>query len=577
MNTLARLSFTALLAGLFSTAVFANAPNVVLILVDDAGLMDFGGYGGEAMTPNINQLADKGIRFSNYHTTPLCSTSRAMLLTGDDNHRVGVGTIPEVIHKSQRGSPAYSLRLHPGVETIASLLGDAGFSTYMTGKWHLGNGVSDLPYHHGFDRSFVLDASGADNWEHKTFMPLYDDAHWYEDDQSVRLPDDFFSSEFIVQKMIDYLEERDRTVPFFSYLAFQAVHIPVQAPKTFTDNYEDTYAAGWDVLREQRITRARELGLAPIDALAPEPHPKLRKFSELSEEEQQHYRTSMMVNAGMLESMDYEIGQLIEYLKAEGELENTLFIITSDNGPEFNDPVTSPLFRFWMANNDYHTDIERAGEQGYMGAIGPEWASVAAVPGSLFKMYASEGGTRVPLIISGPGVATQPGFNAAFTFVADIAPTIASLTNTSMTEEIVGVSLAPLLNGDAQTVRTAEEATLMETAGSAALFKGDYKLVKNSLPHGDAQWRLHNLKTDPAERVDLATTEPELKASMLAQYQALAATNGVIELPDDYNVQTAITKNTVLSLFENHRLMIISITLTVTLLILLAGRTLLRR
>ena len=147
-------------------------PNFVVVLVDDGAFMDFGGYGGEAHTPNINALADRGVRFSNYHTSPLCAPSRAMLLTGLDSHRTGVGTIPEVITPEQKGQPGYELRLLPEVETVAETLKTAGYQTYMTGKWHLGQDQNDLPNRHGFDRSFALDASGADNWEQKPFMPL---------------------------------------------------------------------------------------------------------------------------------------------------------------------------------------------------------------------------------------------------------------------------------------------------------------------------------------------------------------------------------------------------------------------
>jgi len=254
-----------------------------------------------------------------------------MLLTGMDNHRTGVGTIPEVLHETQAGDPAYALRLLPGVRTIASRLKEAGYATFMTGKWHLGSGKGDLPDSHGFERSFALDASGADNWEHKSFAPLYPDAPWFEDGKPARLPEDFYSSQFIVDKMMEYLTGRDRTKPFFSYLAFQAIHIPVQAPSEFTDNYQGVYAAGWDTLRKQRISKAQQLGLMPPDASPPEPHPTLRKWQELSEDEQHHYEKSMMVNAGMLEAMDHHIGRLLDYLEREAVLSNTVFIITSDN------------------------------------------------------------------------------------------------------------------------------------------------------------------------------------------------------------------------------------------------------
>ena len=204
----------------FVPLVTAAQPNFVVILVDDGAFMDFGGYGGEAKTPNINQLADEGVRFSNYHTSPLCATSRAMLLTGLDSHRTGVATLPEVLRQEQQEAEGYALRLSPGVDTIADLLREQGYETYMTGKWHLGRGDGDLPVDHGFDRSFILDASGADNWEQKSFLPFYGEAPWFEDGEPAMLPDEFYSSRFLVDKMMEYLDTRDMQKPFLAYVAF---------------------------------------------------------------------------------------------------------------------------------------------------------------------------------------------------------------------------------------------------------------------------------------------------------------------------------------------------------------------
>ena len=198
-GTTAQVLLTALIVtfALFAPTVNAAPPNFVVILVDDAAFMDLGGYGGEARTPHINELADRGVRFSNYRTSPMCAPSRAMLLTGLDSHRAGVGTLPELLSPEQRGSDAYALHLLPGVDTIADYLRRGGYQTYMTGKWHLGENVEHLPHRHGFDRSFALAASGADNWEDKAFIPFYEDAPWYEDSEAASLPDEFYSSEFL--------------------------------------------------------------------------------------------------------------------------------------------------------------------------------------------------------------------------------------------------------------------------------------------------------------------------------------------------------------------------------------------
>ena len=194
-----------LAAALFSAAPAAAQqtaprPNIVVIVADDVGFTDLGAYGGEARTPNIDALAQRGAQFSRYYSSPLCSPSRAMLLTGLDNHRTGHATIVEVLPPELRGRPGYTMRLEPGVVTIAERLRQGGYRTYATGKWHLGHGEGDLPNSHGFDRSFVLDASGADNWEERAYMPYYRTADWFEDGERAHLPDDFYSSEFIVDR-----------------------------------------------------------------------------------------------------------------------------------------------------------------------------------------------------------------------------------------------------------------------------------------------------------------------------------------------------------------------------------------
>ncbi|MEM7741864.1 MAG: sulfatase-like hydrolase/transferase, partial [Pseudomonadota bacterium] len=189
--------FAALTLGVCAFLGAASAqerPNVVVILIDDVGFMDLGAFGGEAKTPTIDRLATQGTMFTRAHTSPLCAPSRAMLLTGIDSHRAGVSSIPEVLPPELKGQPGYGLSLEPGVQTIATHLQASGYRTFMTGKWHLGSEVGELPIDHGFDRSFALDASGADNWEDKSYMPFYDEAPWYEDDAEADLPEDFYSS-----------------------------------------------------------------------------------------------------------------------------------------------------------------------------------------------------------------------------------------------------------------------------------------------------------------------------------------------------------------------------------------------
>lgn len=539
-------AFTLLVAA--ALPAFAQAPdrkpNFVVMVIDDAALMDLGIYGGEAATPNIDALATSGAMFTQYRSSPLCSPSRAMLLTGVDNHRTGISTIPEVLPPEHVGKPGYTMRLEPGVTTLATRLKPLGYRTLMTGKWHLGSGKGDLPDSHGFDRSFALDASGADNWEDKSYMPYYADAPWYEDGKSASLPEDFYSSTFIVNKMIEYLDAGDANAPFLAYLGFQALHIPVQAPPEFTANYLETYRDGWEALQARRWQRAQEIGLIPSGAAQPALHPNLRKWDDLTEDQQRLFAARMAVNAGMLEAMDYHVGRLIDHLKQTGQYENTVFVITSDNGPE---PSTAedPRFGPWLAANGYHIGIENIGEKGSYGFIGPEFASAASSPSYLFKFYVSEGGLRVPLIMSGPGI--SPGRVDAFAVVTDITPTLLEIADAGPAPEgsvsIDGRSLLPLLSGAATRVYAPEDAVGIEVSGNAALYRGPWKIVRNLQPWGDGNWRLFNLENDPGETRDMSTDHPEIFEQLQADYAAYAERVGVLEVPAGYNSVAQVEKN----------------------------------
>jgi arylsulfatase/uncharacterized sulfatase len=522
-------------------------PNVVILLADDVALMDFGAFGGEARTPNIDSLAARGAMFTRYRTSPLCSPSRAMLLTGVDNHRTGLATIPEVLPPEQRGKPGYAMRLEPGVATLATRLRDVGYRTYMTGKWHLGGGKGDLPDSHGFDRSFALEASGADNWEHKSYMPYYASAPWYEDGKPARFPKGVYSSTFIVDRMIAYLDADQQVAqPFFAYLAFQAVHIPVQAPRAFTQRYEGKFASGWDDLRAARWSRAQALGLAPAGAALPSLPEGLRAWNTLSPEEQIMQSKSMAVYAGMLEAMDHEIGRLIAHLESKGQLANTVFVVTSDNGAEPSAPDTKTGFTTWMRLNSYDREIATLGEQGSHNWIGPEWAAALSTPGHLFKFYTSEGGIRVPLIVSGAGV--KPGQRTnANAFVSDITPTILDMAGAPAQlrdhVSIDGRSLLPILRGQASSVYAPEDAVGIEVSGNAALIRGDLKLVRLTPPYGDNNWRLYNVASDPGETRDLSTVQPVEFAALKSAYETYAKRNGVLDMPIGYEPERQVANN----------------------------------
>jgi arylsulfatase/uncharacterized sulfatase len=532
------------------TAPPARRPNIVMVMVDDAGLTDFSAFGGEAHMPTIDSLAAQGTMFTRYHTSPLCSPSRAMFVTGIDNHRTGLATIEEVLPPEQEGQRGYTMHLEPGVLTVATRLKAAGYRTYMSGKWHLGDGPGDLPDAHGFDRSLALAASCADNWEQKQTIPYYDRAPWFEDGKPTTLPKRFYSSELIVDRLLGYLRSGDDSgQPFFAYLSFQAIHIPVQAPRTFTDHYAGRYDGGWEQLRRARWERAQQLGLIPTGApLKPVPD-GLRRWASLSPQEQRIYARAMAVEAGMLEAMDQQIGRLVDYLKQRGEFENTIFVVTSDNGPEPSDPVHTRGMGPWMAWYGYDWQFDNLGEPGSLNFIGTEWATATASPGWLFKFYVSEGGIHVPLIISGPGV--KPGTRAAaLAFVTDVTPTLLDLADVPVADgpgvvTITGKSLRSLLEGDPAPVHGPDEGVGVEVSGNSALFLGDHKLLRNASRWGDGEWHLYDLARDPGETDDLIHKQPERATKLMAEYNTYARKMGVLPMPAGYEVSRQITINSI--------------------------------
>jgi arylsulfatase/uncharacterized sulfatase len=543
-------------------AAAAPAPNIVVLLADDAGLMDFGAYGGEAHTPAIDALARRGTMFTGFRTSPQCAPSRAMLLTGMDNHRAGLGAIPEVMPPELLGRPGYTMHLEPGVETLASRLKAAGYRTYMTGKWHLGHGPGDLPDHHGFDRSFVLDASGADNWDDRSYVPLYEEAPWFEDGEPVDLPEDFYSSEFLVDRMIDYLGDAPaEDGPFLAYVAFQAIHIPVQAPAEFIERYEGVYDEGWHALRTRRHERAQALGLIPEGAPLGDMHAALREWEALDADARALAIREMAVNAGMLEAMDFHIGRLVEHLKRTGVYENTVFVVTSDNGPEGGDvtmgaPAQVAVMEFWLRDNGYTaTSLSELGGPGSWVAIGPEWASAAASPSHLFKFNGAEGALRVPMILAGPGIPEGRQVDA-LSLMTDVTPTLLELAGVADSpadaRAMTGRSLLPALAEPGTAIYGEDEVVGIEVAGNVGFYRGRHKLTRTLPPWGDGTWRLHDLASDPGETRDLAAAEPETLASMRDAYADWATEMGVIEMPPGYAPVKQVGRNIAASLMQRY-------------------------
>jgi arylsulfatase A-like enzyme len=525
----------------------------VLLLADDLGFSDPAPFGGEIATPHLSRLAEEGLRFSNYHTAASCAPTRGMLLTGVDSHRNGVPNIVEAIPPVQAKHANYSGTLGQNVVTIATLLKDAGYHTYMTGKWHLGHSPELLPIRRGFERTITMADTGADNWEQKPYLPIYAKANWFADGAELQLPDDFYSSKFFIDKTIEFIESnRGDGKPFFSYIPFQAVHIPVQAPAEFTEKYVGRYDEGWSALREERRRRAVELGLVPDDTAMVTP-PTTADWTSLSAEEKRYAAKKMAVQAGMVEAMDHHIGRLLDYLRETGEYDDTVFIFLSDNGAEASDAANAGgwIFDLWLGMNGYDTDYETLGERGSFVTIGPSFASAAAAPLAYYKFFAHEGGMRVPLIVAGGGVRNPGDITNAFTYVTDIAPTILEITGVAAPagsrggvefEPMVGRSLWPIADGRVQRIHPPDEAIGYELGGNAALFRGRYKVVRDRGPIGDDEWHLFDIESDPGEARDLREDRPELFSQMLEEYEQYAAGNGVLPVPDGYDQRTQVMR-----------------------------------
>ncbi|WP_428679226.1 arylsulfatase [Sphingopyxis sp.] len=524
-------------------------PNIVILLADDWGFSDVGSFGSEISTPNIDALAQAGMRFSNFHVAGSCSPTRAMLQSGVMNHRAGLGNMPETIPDEHRGKPGYDTVMNLRVVTIAQLLKAAGYRTYLTGKWHLGSDAKRLPGARGYDRAFSLADAGADNFEQRPIEGMYDTAAWTENGKPATLPKDYYSSHFVVQKMIDYIDaDRAGGQPFLASVNFLANHIPVQAPDSDIARYSAMYRDGWTRLREARAKRAMALGIMPAGT-ALVTMKTTPDWAKLDAEERAAAIRVMQAYGAMATAMDREIGRLVAHLKATGEYENTIFVFLSDNGAEPTNPYNRLRNRLFLGMQ-YDTSIANIGRRGSFSAVGPGWASASASPLSGYKFSATEGGLRVPLIIAWPGHAgiRAGAINDGLAHVTDILPTLLDLSgvpghggtwNGRPVERLAGRSLVPMLAGTEGSVHG--DAPLgYELSGNAALFRGDYKLVRNLAPTGDGTWRLFDLKMDPGETSDLSATMPDRFAAMRADYAAFARDNGVLEMPVGYTADEQI-------------------------------------
>jgi arylsulfatase A-like enzyme len=531
------------------TAVRVRQPNILLIVADDLGQADLGSFGGEIATPNLDRLAYAGVRFSDFHAAPACSPSRAMLLTGVDSHRTGLGNLAEELAPNQKGQPGYEGQLNDRVITLATRLRDAGYRTFMTGKWHLGATPESVPAARGFDRSFLLATGGASHFA--DMQPAYaptpqSKANYWEDGQRLAtLPANFhYSSQFYVDRMIEYLEaERGATKPFFAYLAFTAPHWPLQAPDAAIARYAHRYDAGYDVLAERRLARQKELGLVPADAPLAARAPHGRSWHALTAAQRRVAARAMEVYAAMVDELDRHTGRLLDYLARRGLLDDTIVVFLSDNGAEGHDlDETWPaaLFPDIRRTIDATHDFSYAqmGRPGSYTLYGPDWARAGAPALRLYEGFPSEGGIRVAAFIYYPRALPRPRIVDDEVSIRDIAPTLlefagvpwqgSSYADRSV-EPITGRSLLPLLRGQERALP--QRVNGVELMGKYAIRVGAWKLLHMPPPYGSGGWQLYDLRHDLAESHDLAGARPDKLAELRADWDSYARDNRVI-LPD---------------------------------------------
>jgi arylsulfatase A-like enzyme len=530
-------------------------PNIVLIVADDMGFADMGMYGGEIRTPNLDELAQRGVRFTNFYTAPTCSPSRSMLLSGTDNHIAGLGNMDEMLAPNQRGVPGYEGVLNDRVVAFPELLRLAGYHTYMTGKWHLGKEPDKIPAARGFECDFSMMQGGGSYFDDTGINARSPKSIFTHNGRYVtQLPKNFYATKTYTDKMIEFIESnRGDGKPFFAYVSHQAPHDPFGLPNEWLRRYEAKYDQGWDVTKKQRLKRMIEMGIIPEGTQAADRMWFVPEASILAPGARAMAGRHMELYAAMVENMDCHIGRLMQHLKSVGEFDNTLFIFHSDNGPEGAD--LGKILRGQKGSETWlfhavkwsQTDPSSWGRPGSYSGVDASWAQVSATPFRLYKGWLAEGGIRAPLVISGAGVGQPAGsINHGLMHIMDIAPTlleIAGVVDPSGHEgwddvaPIQGKSWLPMLSGWAESPRGPEDWLGWELWGNRAIRKGDWKILWMHKPMGIADWELFNLRTDPSESQDLSDKYPEKKTELLGLWDEYVRTNNVI-IPDRHMFET---------------------------------------
>jgi arylsulfatase len=514
-------------------------PNVLIILADDLGYSDLGAYGGEIETPNLDALAESGLMFTRFYANASCSPTRAMLLSGTDNHVAGVGMMYEIRSSAPAGAvipSAYDGYLGLQITALPEVLQDHGYTTIMAGKWHLGYAPAYFPNNRGFDRSFALLEGGAAHFRQENMAGLQGwSTSWIEDGLPAELPEDFYSSRFLTDYLIEHIGNGDGAAPFFAYAAYTAPHWPVQAPAEDIARYRGRYDAGYEAVMAERLARQQSLGIARIDSPPVPMLERITPWEAMTAEGRAVAAREMEAYAGMVTALDREIGRLIDHLRDTGQYDSTIIVFLSDNGAEgFERANAEFLARF-------DTSLENIGHRDSFVEYGPGWAQVSSTPNRMWKLTGFEGGNRVPAFIHYPSLVAL-GMTDTFATVMDLYPTILELIGAvppgnefrgRAVAPIQGVSLVPFLEGEARRAHPLDFAVGFEVNGQASLHMGERKIVYSG-ELTDSRWQLFDMNSTAGERVDLSRSEPERLADMLRLWADFAARNGVVIGDGDY-------------------------------------------
>lgn len=527
----------------------ADSPNVVVILFDDTGFSHLGCYGSTIETPNIDRLASGGLRFTNFHTTALCSPTRASLLTGRNHHTVGM----RAVSNFNSGYPHMRGCITPHAATIAEILRQEGYATYALGKWHLApmqeastaGPFDNWPLQKGFDRFYGFLQGETDHFHPEL---TYDN---HPVDPPRGPAEGYHLTEDLIDRSMDFVRDLksirpDR--PFFLYLAFGATHAPHQAPRAFVEKYRGRFDAGWDVIREQWYKRQLALGIIPPDTeLAPR-NPGVKPWDELSANEQRFALRLQEAFAGFLDHTDHHVGRLLSFLDNLGELDNTLIVLLSDNGASQEGGPTGVMdemrfFNFVPEDVDaVQSRLDEIGGPHSHSNIPWGWAQAGNAPLKWYKQNTFGGGVRDPLIIHWPArLQDRGGVRHQFHHVSDIVPTILELLDIAAPETyqgrdqipVAGTSMAYTFGAPAEPSRKGVQ--YFEMFGHRGVWADGWKAVTYHIPgrpYDDEEWELYHLDSDFSESRNLAGERPEKLRELIDLWWVEAGRHGVLPLDD---------------------------------------------